>query len=742
MADNLSVMRTEAILEIEKYLKDGKKIQKQLSLLENGTLKLETKTQAYNRSVLDQVSAHKAAAAATKRQERELDKSAKTTARALIEGRKEVKVLQTLANGTQRWENKLQTSNRKVLEQNRALKALTKETEKAARATQKKTSFIGRMTTAFIGADLAVRGIIAGFRAMKEASKFVMQAAIDNEMFEASLLAVTDSAGEAGAQLKRIREFAAASPLETKDMVDAFIKLKAIGIPAAFEVTKAVGNIGLVFNKSLDEVTAGFIGLEKKTLRRLGVEIDRTGSKAVLVSGNMRIETEKTDSAIRDGLLKVWAERFPDAMEIAGKTTKAKLAVMRSEFWELAVAISDGPNSALKKSVEWVTSLAKAVRKEFAPGSLSIDEQIALQGEKIVGILNRIAEKKDQLFGLSGGMGELLENDLRAEREKLSLLKKQKDEQKSILDAAKKKEVSEQASLEAQKAAADFAKVKADLDKKYEGKGGGMEKDREAAGKARIAHEQNLNQLELDLREVKFQGLKDSYIKEFDLLGIEYQKKLDAHRGNLEAMALIDIEFDEKKKQLEESQIERESRVAQELKDKKLAASSQFFNGLSALAAEGAKKNKKMAIIAKGTAMADAVVNTYGAANKALNSGVPFPFNVAAMIGVIGMGLANVSQISNQKFAGGGIVGGNSYSGDNVPASVNSGEMILNKQQQANLFNQANGGGGSSKFQFNIYGGATSQAIGQIRNIAYELEQAERNGSLDYFKSKLGLARA
>ena len=52
-------------------------------------------------------------------------------------------------------------------------------------------------------------------------------------------------------------------------------------------------------------------------------------------------------------------------------------------------------------------------------------------------------------------------------------------------------------------------------------------------------------------------------------------------------------------------------------------------------------------------------------------------------------------------FAEGGIVGGNSMVGDNVLARVNSGEMILNRGQQANLFDMINSGGGSGGI--NIY---------------------------------------
>ena len=45
------------------------------------------------------------------------------------------------------------------------------------------------------------------------------------------------------------------------------------------------------------------------------------------------------------------------------------------------------------------------------------------------------------------------------------------------------------------------------------------------------------------------------------------------------------------------------------------------------------------------------------------------------------------------KFATGGIVPGTSYYGDRVPIMANSGEMILNKMQQGNLFRMLNEGG-------------------------------------------------
>ena len=71
-----------------------------------------------------------------------------------------------------------------------------------------------------------------------------------------------------------------------------------------------------------------------------------------------------------------------------------------------------------------------------------------------------------------------------------------------------------------------------------------------------------------------------------------------------------------------------------------------------------------------------------------------------------------VSIISTVKslgaYANGGIVGGSSYAGDRLYARVNSGEMILNGNQQQHLFNMINNGGGgvasTGEVQFVIRG--------------------------------------
>lgn len=62
------------------------------------------------------------------------------------------------------------------------------------------------------------------------------------------------------------------------------------------------------------------------------------------------------------------------------------------------------------------------------------------------------------------------------------------------------------------------------------------------------------------------------------------------------------------------------------------------------------------------------------------------PWGWLAFVGA-GLGAVAATIATIQGFADGGIIGGASYHGDKILARVNSGEMVLNQRQQANLFN-------------------------------------------------------
>lgn len=108
--------------------------------------------------------------------------------------------------------------------------------------------------------------------------------------------------------------------------------------------------------------------------------------------------------------------------------------------------------------------------------------------------------------------------------------------------------------------------------------------------------------------------------------------------------------------------------------------------------------SKELFAIGKAAAIATATIDGIQAVQKALASAPPpFNFALAAAVGVVQA--SNLSKIASSKptgFESGGVIGGTSFTGDKVPAFVNSGEAILNKQQGKEITDKLNGGGGMS----------------------------------------------
>ena len=141
---------------------------------------------------------------------------------------------------------------------------------------------------------------------------------------------------------------------------------------------------------------------------------------------------------------------------------------------------------------------------------------------------------------------------------------------------------------------------------------------------------------------------------------------------------------------------------------------SNSFGEISDLLAKYGEENKAAAAASKAFALMQLTLTsglTIADGAKAISAGmasaaaVPFPANIPAIISIIAQIGAIVGTVASTisqarsiiggadagKFAGGGVVGGTSYEGDQLTAHVNSGELILNREQQGKLlFNMAN----------------------------------------------------
>jgi hypothetical protein len=135
--------------------------------------------------------------------------------------------------------------------------------------------------------------------------------------------------------------------------------------------------------------------------------------------------------------------------------------------------------------------------------------------------------------------------------------------------------------------------------------------------------------------------------------------------------------------------------IEEEFAQKQKALDEEIARQKAELGYKAATAQWKMALMNATVSAAQAVLQA------AINN---WPVPAVPMMAMAGaLGAAQVAVVSANKpkmemYKDGGIVPGNSFRGDNIKAMVNSGEMILNKRQQKNMFNAIDnneiGGGG------------------------------------------------
>ena len=242
-----------------------------------------------------------------------------------------------------------------------------------------------------------------------------------------------------------------------------------------------------------------------------------------------------------------------------------------------------------------------------------------------------------------------------------------------------------------------------------------------------IAEENSTEMLELQLEELELQQqaeLENTILNEEDkYLIVEKYEKLK--------QALVE----ETAKKNEEQATQMKAQLSSAMQSMAKNASS-AFGQMSELLEGYGEENEKASKAAKAFALmqlatdqaisisqtARAIVEAVeGATQAAAKTGPLAPVMIAVYIaemvglvlGAVAGQVASIKQAKNilngsDKYAVGGIVGGTSFSGDKVVAHVNSGEMILNREQQTNLFKMANIGGG---FDYSGFAEAVAQAV-------------------------------
>ena len=323
-------------------------------------------------------------------------------------------------------------------------------------------------------------------------------------------------------------------------------------------------------------------------------------------------------------------------------------------------------DSAISGASQVITDLAQSFVFFFKSFQEGTEENLLI---KLKDNLEDIAEEQENVYS-SKNLEKARDNRvIKLEKENAKILEQLQLVRKLESEENKRAQASAFNAVNIKAGGSTFTPSASEADTTRAAEKAKREAERKKEEEERIARETKAREEEIFAYRIQ---LAQDFNNEQDRLNLEYLNGIDARR---------------------EAEIQNQQMI--------FSATSGLFSNLAELqqtyGKDQGKTYKALFAASKAFAIAESVIAIQQGIAKSASLG--FPANIPAIASTVAATSGLVSNISSVtydsgNFANGGVIGGGSFAGDNITANVNSGEMILNRGQQKNLFDIANGGGG------------------------------------------------
>lgn len=256
---------------------------------------------------------------------------------------------------------------------------------KALDATARTFNDVIRKGTALFGAYLGFQGLKNTFSAIFNANKSF-------EQLSGSLKTVTGSAQGAQQAFALIEKFAIDTPYQLNEIVEAFIRLKALGLDPSEAALTSYGNTASAFGKNIkdfvDAVAAATVG-EFERLKTFGIKARAENEKVSFTFQGVTTTVQKNATEIEKYLRSLGDINFAGAMSEQMKTMNGVLSNIEDSFEKIYRQIGQaGLNEALKSTftrfnelVESGGTLADTIGKTLATAVSLVSNSFFLLAE-------------------------------------------------------------------------------------------------------------------------------------------------------------------------------------------------------------------------------------------------------------------------------------------------------------------------------------------------------------------------
>lgn len=228
---------------------------------------------------------------------------------------------------------------------------------KALDATARSFNDVIRQGTALFGAYL-------GFQGLKNTFSAIFQANNSFEQLSGSLKTVTGSAKGAQEAFALIEKFAIDTPYQLNEIVEAFIRLKALGLEPSEAALTSYGNTASAFGKNILDfvgaVAAATVG-EFERLKTFGIKAKVINDDVSFTFAGTTTKVKKNAAEIEKYLRSLGDVNFAGAMNEQMKTMNGVLSNIEDSFEKIYRDIGkNGLNDALKSTFTQFNELVES----------------------------------------------------------------------------------------------------------------------------------------------------------------------------------------------------------------------------------------------------------------------------------------------------------------------------------------------------------------------------------------------
>ena len=225
---------------------------------------------------------------------------------------------------------------------------------KVINETAKTFNGVLKQAAGLAGAYLGLRGLTTTF-------KSIVGVNAEFERLSGSLKTVTGSAKAAKEAFSLIEDFATSTPYQLDEIVDSFIRLKAMGLEPSMEALTSYGNTASAFGKNILEfvsaVTSATVG-EFERLKTFGIKAKVEGDTVKFVFQGFTTEVAKNATEIERYLRSIGNINFGGAMAEQMNTMGGTMSNIEDTMAKVARTIGEsGLNDAIKGVLEQFNTL-------------------------------------------------------------------------------------------------------------------------------------------------------------------------------------------------------------------------------------------------------------------------------------------------------------------------------------------------------------------------------------------------